>query len=131
LQQSAYPSAVAKARVGIPESCQREELGDLHIAARPGDVTISMPGAAPPPSHRPDHPDVALPESAREVQDKLDLAHAWMEVWPLKFCGRDRTMDVLFIPLQDQSATLFVFLPLWESARAPGAGAKAAPSSAG
>ena len=56
--------------------------------------------------------------------DKLALSDAWMEVWPFNICGHDRTLGVVFIPLKDHSASLSLFLPIWQQIEAHGPGAR-------
>jgi hypothetical protein len=125
LQQSTLTDAAAAAREGLPSDCQARSLGDIYVAARPGGMDISPAGAAPP-AYRKGRPQVTLPETANPMLDKLDLAEGWMEVWPFKFCGNDRMLGVVFIPLRDRTASIHLFLPVWQQIEAHGAGARPA-----
>jgi len=123
LQQTTFPGAAAAARAGLPADCQGQSLGDVYIAARPGDVDVSVPGAPARQIHK-GHPAVSLPDSATPMLDKLALGDSWMEVWPFKFCGHDRSLGVVFIPLRDRSASVYLFLPIWQQIEAHGPGAR-------
>jgi len=124
LQGSTLPAAAAQARAGLPADCQPVSLNDVYLAARPGDVDLSAPGA-PPPKPRVGHPGITLPDTTGPM-DKLALSEAWMEVWPFNVCGHDRTLGVVFIPLKDHSESLSVFLPIWQQIEAHGSGARPA-----
>ena len=126
LQQSTLPSAAAQARADLPAVCQGQTLGDIYIAARPGGVDVSLPGTTF--QSRDGRPSVSLPDSAGSMLDKLDLSGAWMEAWPFQECGHDRTLGVVFIPQKDRTATLFLFLPVWQQIAAHGPGARPAPA---
>jgi hypothetical protein len=125
LQQSTFQAAAAEARTGLPADCQGHALGDIYVAARPGGVDITPAGVAPPPQ-RNGHPSVTLPDSPQFSSEKLSPAGAWMEVWPFTFCGHDRTLGVVFIPLKDQNASLYLFMPVWQQIEAHGPGARPA-----
>jgi hypothetical protein len=127
LQEHTLPAAVAQARAGLPADCQPVSLNDVYLAARPGDVDLSAPGA-PRPKPRVGHPGIALPDAAGPA-DKLALSEAWMEVWPFNVCGHDRTLGVVFIPLKNHTESLHVFLPIWQQIEAHGPGAGPAPVS--
>lgn len=129
LQQSAIPKAAAAARADLPATCQEQRLSDVYVAARPGGIDISPPGTAP--QKRSGRPAVSLPDQAAPMLDKLDLAGAWMEVWPFQECRRDRTLGVVFIPLKDHTASTFFFLPVWQQIEAHGPGARPAPAPPG
>ncbi|HEY5071240.1 MAG TPA: hypothetical protein VII63_04330 [Caulobacteraceae bacterium] len=125
LQESTYPAAGAEARDDLPPDCQGVTLNDVYVAARAGGVDLLLPGV-PLPGVRTGRPAVGLPETARPFLDKLALSDAWMEVWPFEVCGHDRTLGVVFIPLKDQSATVHLFLPIWQ--HGPGARPHPAPA---
>jgi hypothetical protein len=128
LQQSALPSAAAQARQGLDAGCS-VRLADVYVAARSGGVDVIPPGGAATQSHN-GHPQITLPENAQPYLADLDLPNAWMEVWPLKVCDKDRTLGVVFIPRKDRTASLFLFLPVWQQIEAHGPGARPAPAPA-
>jgi hypothetical protein len=123
LQQTTLAAAVAQTRVGLPADCQGQKLNDVYVAARPGEVDISLPGAAPS-RPRPGHPAISLPDSTKPMIDRLAPAAAWMEVWPFEVCGQDRTLGVVFSPLKDQTASVYLFLPIWQQIAAHGDAAR-------
>jgi hypothetical protein len=129
LQGTTFPAAAAQAKAGLPADCQGEQLKDVYVAARPGGVDISLPGAPISQAHD-GHPKVSLPDTAKPMQDKLNLSAAWMEVWPFEACGHDRTLGVVFIPLRDQTASVYLFLPVWQQIEEHGPGARPAPAPA-
>ncbi|MBV9994871.1 MAG: hypothetical protein JO127_06630 [Caulobacteraceae bacterium] len=130
LQQNAYPAAITEARASVPSGCRHQALTDVYIAARPGGVDVSLPDA-PAAAANGARPFVKLPDSAKELAPKLDLAQAWMEVWPFQFCGRDRTLEVVFVPIRDQSTSLYLFLPVWRQIEAQGPRARPVPAPGG
>lgn len=129
LQETTFPAASAQAKADLPANCQGQKLKDVYVAARPGDVDISPPGVPVSQVHD-GHPKVSLPDAAKPMQDKLNLAAAWMEVWPFEACGHDRTLGVAFVPLRDQTASIYLFLPVWQQIEAHGPGARPAPAPA-
>ena len=69
--------------------CTGQTLGDVYVAARPGNVDLAPPRRAPPPApdHRAGHMAMALPDDVTPTLDRLDLNSAWMEVWPASKCA--------------------------------------------
>lgn len=128
LQESTLPAAAAQARQGLDAGC-RVQLADVYVAARSGEVDVLPPGGAGTgPSEG--RPQITLPENAKPYLNELDLASAWMEVWPFRVCDKDRTLGVVFLPRKDRTASLFLFLPIWQQIEAHGPGARPAPAPA-
>lgn len=123
LQETTIAAAAAAARSGLAADCRPLSLNDIYIAARPGGVDVSPPGSAARPTQS-GRPGIVLPENVTPTLDKLALSETWMEVWPFNVCGRDRTLGVVFIPLKDHSASLYLFLPVWQQIEAHGPGAR-------
>lgn len=127
LQGTVYPAAFAQAKIGVADDCKTETLGDIYVAARPGNLDVAAPGAAPVTASR-DRPMVSLPATLEPLRDKLALGAAWLEVWPFAACGHDRTLGVVFIPLKDQSKSLYLFIPIWRQVDANGAVQRPSPA---
>ena len=128
LQQSTLPAALAQVRPGLPADCRVAKLGDVYLAARPGGVEILAPGATDDGRSPPGRPRVTLPDSMASMSARLDVSKAWMEVWPLSVCGRDRTLGVVFIPLKVAAESATLFLPIWQQIEAHGPDARPAPA---
>ena len=128
LQGSAFPAALAQARVDLPADCQALKVKDIYLGARPGGMDVAPPDA-PIPGGDATRPKVVLPGDVAPIVDKLKLSAAWMEVWPIELCGHDRTQAVVFIPMRDEPQALYIFTPIWRGVAADGPGAlpKAAP----
>jgi len=124
LQASTFPAATAEARTGLATGCQSVFLSDVYLAALPGGVDVLPPGAPTPHAHG--RPTIGLPDTAKPMLDKFALSEAWMEVWPFNMCGHDRTLGVVFIPMKDHSASVYLFLPIWPQIEANGPGARPA-----
>jgi hypothetical protein len=122
LQGSTLPAATAQARAGLGAEC-KPVLSDVYVAALPGSVDISPPGVPAPPA-RTGRIGIGLPDTAKPMLDKLAPSDSWMEVWPFNICGQDRTLGVVFIPLKDHSASVYLFLPIWQQIEANGSGAR-------
>jgi hypothetical protein len=129
LQATTLPAAAAQARADLPADCEGEKLKDIYVAARPGGLDVSLPGAPVSQVHG-SRPKVSLPDAVKPMQDRLNVSAAWMEVWPFEACGHDRTLGVIFIPLRDQTASVYLFLPVWRQIEAHGPGARPAPAPA-
>ncbi|MBL8556921.1 MAG: hypothetical protein JNL41_21800 [Phenylobacterium sp.] len=127
LQQSTLPAAMAQAAVDLPAGCQERRMADVYVAARPGHVDAPPPGGATPRSAA-GRIALELPADVEAQRDRLDLARAWVEVWPITLCGQDRTTAVVFMPIKDQKASAYLFLPVWRQIQAHGAGARPAPA---
>jgi hypothetical protein len=125
LQGSTFPAAVAQARVELPANCKGQQLADIYVGAWPGHVNAVPPGSQVPVAS-PGSIGVQLPASFEAQRNNLNLSAAWMEVWPIKLCGKNRTTGIVFIPLRDQVASLYMFLPIWRQMRDHGDGAKPA-----
>jgi len=127
LQMSAMPAAVANARAGMPAECQRLQLGNVYVAARPGHVDVTPPGAKAIAS-RPGHFGIGFPPKVEAQRDRFELTRAWTEVWPFTSCGKNRTLAVVFLPLKGQAASMYLFIPVWQiEAQNPGARPAPAP----
>jgi hypothetical protein len=127
LQANVWTEAVKQARVDLPSDCRGQRLQDVYVTARPGHVFIRTPDESPSP-----HPagwfGVSLPPNIASQQADLDIARAWVEVWPLELCGQDRTLAVIFIPMRDQAHSAYAFLPVWRIVQARGPGARPQPA---
>jgi len=123
LQQSTYQSAVGQVHASLPADCQSQELTDIYLAAKPGDVDWHDAGSTPGPAQA-GHFGIATPQQVKALPGQLDLAHAWVEVWPFTACGRDRTLGVVFVPPKDASQGVTLFLPIWQQIEAHGPNAK-------
>jgi hypothetical protein len=119
LQSVVFPAAIAQAKIDLATDCQTATLSDIYVAARPGGLDVLATGAALVQASK-DRPVVSLPATLAPLRDKLALDGAWLEVWPLAACGQDRTLGVVFIPLKDQSKSLYVFIPIWREVDANG-----------
>ena len=111
LQQNLWPILLAEAGADVPKSCQSHELDDVYVAARPGHVALPAPGEA---TAEPGRINVRLAPQQEGERDKLDVAKAWIEVWPLKMCGLDRTVAIVLIPLRDKAAVFHLEIPMWK-----------------
>jgi len=111
LQQNLWPILLAEAGADLPKGCQTHALDDVYVAARPGQVALPAPGEAIP---QPGHINVRLAPQQEAERDKLDVAKAWIEVWPLKMCGLDRTVAIVLIPLRDKAAVFHLEIPMWK-----------------
>ncbi len=129
LQQNLWPILLAEAGADVPKSCQTHELDDVYVAARPGQVALPAPGdaAAEPQAGR---FNVRLAPQQEAERDKLDVSKAWIEVWPLKMCGRDRTVAIVLIPLRDKAAVFHLEIPMWKIDRQRGVEAVLPPAPA-
>ncbi len=113
LQQNLWPIVLAAAGAQAPKGCQNHELNDIYVAARPGQVTLPGPDEAVP-AVRVGKINIRLAPQAGAEQAKLDVSRAWVEVWPLKMCGLDRTQAVLLVPLRDKGEVLHMEIPMWK-----------------
>jgi hypothetical protein len=113
LQQNLWPILLAEAGADVPKSCQTHELDDVYVAARPGQVALPAPGDAPA-EQQAGRINVRLAPQQEAERDKLDVSKAWIEVWPLKMCGRDRTVAIVLIPLRDKGAIFHLEIPMWK-----------------
>ena len=126
LQETTLPDAIIQARDGLPNSCTTVKIGDLYVAALPGNVDLLQPGA-PEPDQVAGHATLTLPEEILPDVDKLDLSAAWMEVWPLKPCDLDRIMGVVFVPTKDHARSAYLFIPIWQQVHDKGSDALPTP----
>ncbi|HXQ11649.1 MAG TPA: hypothetical protein VN805_11705 [Caulobacteraceae bacterium] len=119
LQQNLWPILLAEAGADVPKTCQTHELDDVYVAARPGQVALPPPGdaAAAPQAGR---INVRLAPQQESERAKLDVSKAWIEVWPLKMCGLDRTVAIVLIPLRDKAAIFHLEIPMWKIDRERG-----------
>jgi hypothetical protein len=111
LQQNLLPILLAEAVADAPKGCQTHELDDVYVAARPGQVALPAAGDATP---EPGRINVRLAPQQESERDKLDVSKAWIEVWPLKMCGLDRSVAVVIIPLRDTAAVFHLEIPMWK-----------------
>ena len=129
LQQNLWPILLAEAGADVPKSCQTHELDDVYVAARPGQVALPAPGDAPAAAQA-GRINVRLAPQQESERDKLDVSKAWIEVWPLKMCGRDRTVAIVLIPLRDKAAIFHLEIPMWKIDRPHGVEAVLPPAPA-
>ena len=129
LQQNLWPIVLADAAAQAPKDCQSHELADVYVAARPGQVTLPAAGDANP-AVRIGRLNVRLAPQAAAERASLDASKAWVEVWPLKMCGLDRTQAILLVPLRDKAAVLHVEIPVWQIDQADGPAAVLPPAPA-
>ena len=113
LQQNLWPIVLADGAAEGPRGCQSHELDDVYVAARPGEVTLPGPDESEP-AVRVGKIKIRLAPQAESERAKLDVAKAWVEVWPLKMCGVDRTQAILIVPLRDQSRVFHLEIPMWK-----------------
>jgi hypothetical protein len=113
LQQTLWPIVLAEAGEAVPKECQGSELNDVYVAARPGHVALPAPGE-PSPGQKNGNVNIRLAPQVEAERDKLDVSKAWIEVWPLKMCGLDRTQAILLIPLRDKAAVFHLEIPVWK-----------------
>jgi hypothetical protein len=113
LQQNLWPILLAEAGADVPKSCQTHELDDVYVAARPGQVALPAPGEAAAAAQA-GRFNVRLAPQQEAERDKLDVSKAWIEVWPLKMCGLDRTVAIVLIPLRDKAAVFHLEIPMWK-----------------
>ena len=123
LQQSVLPQALTQAHVDIASSCSSYRVGDIYVAARPGDVAFE--------GHTRGGGNgqfqVSLTPELERLVDSMNLAGAWAEVWPIGFCDKDRAEIVVFIPTTDNQSSRLLFLPVWRVVASDGPGALPAP----
>ena len=119
VQRTAFSAISAEVHAEF-RACQDETLSDVYVTARPGGIDIFPPGS--PLAIRKGRPAVSLTEDFRPFVDKLDLAAAWEEVWPIEVCGHDRAIGAVFMPYKDRTGAAFVFVPLWKMVEAHGPG---------
>lgn len=122
LQEGVYKAAVAEVRRGFVAGCDIR-LADAYIAAKPGDLIVALPGVEPPPVSK-GRPQVSLPDTLLPHVANLDLASAWVEVWPFQVCGKDRTLGVAFLPRKDGRGGVPMFMPIWSEIEAHGQSAR-------
>jgi hypothetical protein len=115
LQQTLWPIVLAEAGEAVPKACQGPELNDVYVAARPGHVALPPPGEASP-AQQQGKVNIRLAPQVEAQRDNLDVSKAWIEVWPLKMCGLDRTQAILLIPLRDKAAVFHLEIPVWKIA---------------
>jgi len=113
LQQNLWPIVLAAAGAQAPKGCQSHQLDDVYVAARPGQVTLPGPGESEP-AVRVGKINIRLAPQAEAERAKLDVARAWVEVWPLKMCGLDRTQAILIVPLRDKGEVFHLEIPMWK-----------------
>ena len=113
LQQNLWPILLADAAAQAPKGCQSHELDDVYIAARPGHVALPAADDVNP-AVRVGRINIRLAPQAAAERDKLDGSKAWVEVWPLKMCGLDRTQAILIVPLRDKAAVFHIEIPVWK-----------------
>jgi hypothetical protein len=128
LQSHLWPILLAEAGVDVPESCQNHGLEDVYVAARPGHLLLPRAGARPLAPSPPGTISVPLPLEDEAYRSELDVSKAWMEVWPLKMCGLDRTIAVVFVPLRDKSGIFHAEIPLWRIVQEHGPAAMPPPA---
>jgi hypothetical protein len=126
LQNDLLPILLAEGSAEVPKTCQSQELGNVYVAARPGHVLLPEAGAlAPSPAGT---ISVPLSPQAEAHRSELDVSKAWIEVWPLKMCGLDRTLAVVFVPLRDKSGVFHAELRLWKIVQEHGLAAMPPPA---
>jgi hypothetical protein len=118
-----FPAAEAIARRDLPADCQGESLGDIAVANPPGTVLLAPPGGVI--TLRPG--DVGVAGVVDAPFDQLVLSAAWQETWPLRMCGQDRTLHIVFAPRKDGGLGYFHITATW---RAGASGLAARPPSA-
>ncbi|MFT4252828.1 MAG: hypothetical protein QM608_10110 [Caulobacter sp.] len=125
MQEDLYRAAVAEVRKGLDAGCETR-LADVYVAAKPGDLSVALPGARRPEPSK-GRPGIVLPESLLPYVDALDLKGAWVEVWPFQVCGRDRTLGVTLLPEKNRRGALPMFMPIWIEVEAHGPRARPPP----
>jgi hypothetical protein len=113
--------SVVQAGLGAP--CTTLTLGDVYIGARRGHVRFLQPGEGDPGQGI----TVSLTPELSAIRDELDLEHAWMEVWPIRACGHDRMLGIVFIERRDVRRFYPMFLPIWPTTEVHGPNARPAP----
>ncbi len=112
LQQKALLSVVAHVRRTLPGACARPSVGDIRVVARPGTVWFRSRGVEMPrPTARP-VVAVPLPAALAARRRSLVLSQAWMELWPLGWCGTPHEDAVVFIPRRDGGSPLYMLADL-------------------
>lgn len=114
LQKDAWAFATAQARTDIAADCAETRVGEVYVAARPGNIDFYEDAPAADADGR---FAVHLSPDLEAMRAALELDKAWVEVWPLSFCGEDRTHAIAFMPMKGAGKSVFILLPLWEQLR--------------
>jgi hypothetical protein len=112
LQQKVCPAAVGQAHIELPPGCAGQSLSDVYVTARPGHVFIAPRGEVARPKG-PGSVGLSLTPELENQRDNLNISAAWAETWPMKMCGYDRATIVVFIPLKNRDASVYLFVPVW------------------
>jgi hypothetical protein len=118
LQQNTWPEAVRQAGAGLPRPCTAATIGAVSVGADPGQVRTAAAGPGTASARRQGATlIVTLTPDLEAIRPSLAIGRAWMEVWPLRLCGHDRKVGILFIPTTDGRTTRLLFFPLWKDVR--------------
>jgi hypothetical protein len=98
-QRGAMAQVMKSARAELPPGCRGVRIGDIYVSARPGQVDLLPSGVT---SWRPTdgRSVVGLPSEYERYRPRVDADQAWIEVWPVELCGKDRATTVIFLPLR-------------------------------
>jgi hypothetical protein len=124
LQKTALPQVIAKIAPMALAGCNAVTLKDIYVAARPGRVQFTNLAKTRPVSGS--RFSISLPDELKSQQTAIDPAAAWVEVWPLDFCGKSRMAAVVFVPDREHRKSFFFVAPIWPQIETHGIGAKPA-----
>lgn len=98
-QRAAMQQVMESARTELPPGCRGVRIGDIYVSARPGQVDL-LPNIVT--SWRPTdgRSAIGLPSEYERYRPHADADQAWIEVWPVELCGKDRATTVIFLPLR-------------------------------
>ena len=108
LQQRALLSVAARARETTGAPCASPTVGDIRIAAPPGALWLKGRRESTPRPKARNLVVLPMPAAVAARRASLNLSQAWMELWPLGWCGAVRETAVAFIPRRDGGAPFYM-----------------------
>ncbi|CAN5387434.1 hypothetical protein BH09PSE2_BH09PSE2_21550 [soil metagenome] len=108
LQQRTLLSVAAHARRTLPGACATPAIGDIRVVAPPGALWFRGRDVETPRPRVRGAVAVPLPPAVAARRRSLLLSRAWMELWPLGWCGAAHEDAVVFIPRRDAGAPFYM-----------------------
>ena len=108
VQQKALLSVAARARETTGAPCASPTVGDIRIASLPGALWLKSRREPTPRPRARNLVILPMPAAVAARRRSLNLSQAWMELWPLGWCGAVRATAVAFIPRRDGAAPFYM-----------------------
>jgi hypothetical protein len=89
-------------------------VGPTTVMLKPGMTRFYYEGEQPPKDMKPGMMAMKVADKYHGVAEEK----VWHEVWPIKACGENRTVEIIFLPMKEGGIN-FLIGPQWKLASAP------------